>query len=66
MAGEVSASRKAEIPVELIKLLLASAHLDLCKADGDFLKYRKKGKWEAAAKQAGLSKADGGRLTFAA
>ena len=33
---------------------------------GAFASYKKKGKWAAAAKQAGLSKADGDRLNDAA
>ncbi|MFN4764749.1 UvrD-helicase domain-containing protein, partial [Gillisia sp. Q332] len=46
--------------------LLANPHPDLCTQAGSFRKLQKKGKWEAAAKQAGLSKADGGRLNDAA
>ena len=39
---------------------------DLCTKAGAFASYRKKGKWAAAAKQVGLSKADGDRLNDAA
>ncbi|WP_231923238.1 UvrD-helicase domain-containing protein [Sphingobium cloacae] len=50
----------------LIWLLTSRPHPDLCKKDGTFYSYRKKGKWAAAAKQAGLAKADGDRLNDAA
>lgn len=53
-------------PMGLIHLLTARPHQDLCKKDGAFYAYRKKGKWAATAKQAGLSKADGDRLNDAA
>ncbi|WP_340116157.1 UvrD-helicase domain-containing protein [Pelagibius sp. 7325] len=66
MAGEVSPSSEAETSGDLVLLLLANPHPDLCTQAGSFRKLQKKGKWEAAAKQAGLSKADGGRLNDAA
>ena len=37
-------------------------HTELLTRSGSFLKYQKKGKWEAAAKPAGLAKADATRL----
>ena len=46
----------------LVQLVRLSPHADLCKQDGGFRKYQKKGKWAAAAKVVGLSKADGDRL----
>ena len=50
-------------PAGLVRLLAtARPHPDLCTKAGAFASYRKKGKWAAAAKQAGLSKADGDRL----
>lgn len=49
-------------PVGVVHLLTLRPHSDLCTKAGTFASYRKKGKWAAAAKQAGLSKADGDRL----
>lgn len=49
-------------PAGLVHLLTLRPHPDLCTKAGAFASYRKKGKWAAAAKQAGLSKADGDRL----
>jgi ATP-dependent exoDNAse (exonuclease V) beta subunit len=53
-------------PAGLVRLLTSRPHPDLCTKTGAFASYRKKGKWAAAAKQAGLSKADGDRLNDAA
>ena len=53
-------------PASLVRLLTSRPHPDLCTKGGAFAAYRKKGKWAAAAKQAGLSKADGDRLNDAA
>ena len=50
----------------LVKLLVASPHPDVCTKSGGFAVYRKKGKWAAAAKLAGLSKADGEQLNIEA
>jgi ATP-dependent exoDNAse (exonuclease V) beta subunit len=50
----------------LVQLVRLAPHADLCKQDGDFRKYQKKGKWAAAAKLAGRSKADGERLNIEA
>ena len=52
----------AETPTDLVRLLLARPHSDLCTASGSFRKYKKKGKWGEAAKRVGLAKADGDRL----
>ena len=53
-------------PAGLVQLLTSRPHPDLCTKAGAFASFRKKGKWTAAAKQAGLSKADGDRLNDAA
>jgi ATP-dependent exoDNAse (exonuclease V) beta subunit len=53
-------------PAGLVRLLTSRPHPDLCTKACTFASYRKKGKWAAAAKQAGLSKADGDRLNDAA
>jgi ATP-dependent exoDNAse (exonuclease V) beta subunit len=53
-------------PSGLVQLLVSHPHPDLCTKAGTFASYRRKGKWAAAAKQAGLSKADGDRLNDAA
>jgi ATP-dependent exoDNAse (exonuclease V) beta subunit len=53
-------------PTGLVRLLASRPHADLCTKAGGFASYRKKGKWAAAAKQAGLSKVDGDRLNDAA
>ena len=53
-------------PSGLVWLLISRPHPDLCTKAGAFASYRKKGKWAGAAKQAGLSKADGDRLNDAA
>lgn len=62
MAGEMASVSAADGPAGLMRLLLARPHPGLCTAKGDFLAYRRKGKWVEAAKRAGLSKADGERL----
>ena len=50
----------------LVWLLTSRPHPDLCTQAGAFAAYKKKGKWSTAAKQAGLSKADGDQLNSAA
>jgi exodeoxyribonuclease-5 len=59
-------SNQPERPADLVRLLLARPHGDLCNEDGTFCAYRKKGKWREAAKCAGLSKIEGERLSNAA
>lgn len=66
MATAVADGPDPATPAGLIRLLTSRPHPDLCKKDGAFYSYRKKGKWAAAAKQAGLAKADGDRLNDAA
>ena len=51
-----------EDPAERVALLRARPHPDLCTVSGSFRAYKKKGKWAAAAKRVGLSKADGDQL----
>ncbi|WP_028352224.1 UvrD-helicase domain-containing protein [Bradyrhizobium sp. USDA 3256] len=66
MATALAAGPDAATPAGLVRLLTSRPHPDLCTQKGSFLSYRKKGKWAAAAKRAGLSKADGDRLNDAA
>ncbi|SEP50229.1 exodeoxyribonuclease-5 [Rhodospirillales bacterium URHD0017] len=66
MAAAVATILPAEQPANLVRLLLARPHPDLCTAAGGFRAYKKKGKWGHAAKRAGLTKADGDRLNAAA
>jgi len=53
-------------PTQLVQLVRLAPHADLLTQGGNFLKYQKKGKWAAAAKAIGLSKADGDRLNLVA
>ncbi len=62
MATALPSDADVATPVGLVGLLVARPHSDLCTRSGSFTAYRKKGKWAAAAKQAGLAKADGDRL----
>ncbi len=66
MAADVANGPNPVTPAGLVGLLAARPHPDLCTKTGTFASYRKKGKWAATAKQAGLSKADGDRLNDAA
>ncbi|ARQ13501.1 DNA helicase UvrD-like protein (plasmid) [Rhizobium etli] len=66
MATRLPTAANASTPAGLVGLLISRPHPDLCTKAGGFSSYRKKGKWAAAAKQAGLSKADGDRLNDAA
>ena len=62
--GPVAAART---PAELVSLLRIGPHPELLTKEGKFRSYRgKKGKWETAARQAGLAKAEGGRLNDSA
>lgn len=65
MAEAVEAISPAE-PADLVRLLLARPHPDVCTTSGSFRAYKKKGKWCEAAKRAGLAKADGDRLNAGA
>ncbi|RJT31480.1 ATP-dependent endonuclease [Mesorhizobium waimense] len=62
MAAALPSGADAARPAGLVGLLVSRPHPDLCTKSGSFSCYRKKGKWATAAKQAGLSKADGDRL----
>lgn len=66
MATALASGPDPATPTGLVRLLTSRRHPDLCTKAGAFASYRKKGKWLAAAKQAGLSKADGDRLNDAA
>jgi len=67
MATTLANAPDPATPAGLVRLLTAARpHPDLCTKAGAFASYRRKGKWAAAAKQAGLSKADGDRLNDAA
>jgi exodeoxyribonuclease-5 len=66
MATAVAKGPDPATPAGLVRLLTARPHPDLCTKTGTFASYRKKGKWAATAKQAGLSKADGDQLNDAA
>jgi ATP-dependent exoDNAse (exonuclease V) beta subunit len=66
MAEALAIVLPVQQPAELVRLLLARPHSDLCTAAGAFRAYKKKGKWSDAAKRAGLAKADGDRLNAAA
>lgn len=66
MATALAAGPDPATPSGLVQLLTLRPHPDLCTKAGAFASYRKKGKWAAAAKQAGLSKADGDWLNDAA
>ena len=62
LVEEIGGAVPAETPAALVRLLVTAPHPDLCTKSGSFLVYQKKGKWAAAAKRAGLAKADGERL----
>lgn len=66
MAAALPTPAEVTTPTGLVGLLVSRPHPDLCTKAGAFFSYRKKGKWVTAAKQAGLSKADGDRLNDAA
>ena len=66
LADTVDPVAAARTPAELVSLLYIDPHPELLTKDGKFRSYRKKGKWEAAAREAGLAKAEGGRLNDSA
>jgi ATP-dependent exoDNAse (exonuclease V) beta subunit len=66
MAEAVEFALAADDPASLMRLLVARPHPDLCTRTGAFSAYKKKGKWAAVAKRAGMAKADGDRLNDAA
>ena len=66
LADAVHPVVSARTPAELVSLLRIDPHPELLTREGKFRVYKKKGKWEVAARQAGLAKADGGRLNNSA
>ncbi len=67
MATALAAGPAPTTPAGVVQLLVSRPHPGLLTKEGSFRSYRgKKGKWETAAKQVGLSKADGSRLNDAA
>lgn len=66
MATDVANGPDPSTPRGLVRLLNSRPHPDLCTNSGKFAAYCKKGKWTAAAKQFGLSKAVGEQLNDAA
>ena len=62
MAEEIETALPAETPAAIVRLLFTAPHPDLYTGSGSFRAYRKKGKWRAAAKQAGIAQADADRL----
>jgi ATP-dependent exoDNAse (exonuclease V) beta subunit len=50
----------------LVGLLQSKPHTSLCNKSGEFGAFQKKGKWEKAAKAAGLSTAQGGQVAAVA
>ena len=66
MAEGIDFALTGDTPADLVRLLIARPHSDLCTASGSFRVFKKKGKWADAAKRIGFSKADGDRLNVAA
>lgn len=62
LAEEIGRALPADTPAALVSLLVMAPHPDLCTGPGAFRAYRRKGKWVAAAKRAGLGKAEAERL----
>ena len=66
LAVEVAAALPATTPAALVALLVTAPDPSLLRKSGGFLTYQKKTKWVAAAKSAGLARADAVRLNDAA
>ncbi|MCY4428879.1 MAG: UvrD-helicase domain-containing protein [Rhodospirillales bacterium] len=62
LAENIEAALPADTPARLVALLLMTPHDDLLSSSGGFYAYRKKGKWQAALRKAGLAQADADRL----
>lgn len=62
LAASLPTASQAVKPVELVTLLTSRPHPDLCTKGGSLSAYSKKGKWVAATRPHGLSKADSDRL----
>ena len=63
LAEEIDPALPGNTPAQLVRLLVTTLHDELCTRAGKFRAYNRKGKWGAAARRAGLAKADGDRLT---
>ena len=62
LAEEIDPALPGNTPAQLVRLLVTTLHDELCTRAGKFRVYNRKGKWGAAARRAGLAKADGDRL----
>ena len=66
MAQKLNIALTSDDPASVIRLLVSKPHPKLCTAAGTFRAFNKRGKWAAAAKQAGFSKPDGEGLNDSA
>ena len=66
MVGSLVDDAAILTPAGLVNMLASLPHPDLCTKSGTFLSYKKKGKWNVAAKREGLAKTEGERLNIAA
>ncbi len=66
MADALAFALTADDPATLMRLLVSRPHPDLCTKAGAFSAFKKKGKWNEAAKRVGLAKANGERLNTVA
>ena len=66
MARNLVAILPLNEPSRLVQLVRLEPHANLLREDRDFRKYRKKGKWVAAARVIGLPGVEGERLNSAA
>jgi exodeoxyribonuclease-5 len=66
MTAALAGALPEQDPADLVRVLLARPHPNLCTVAGAFRAYKKKGKWGDAARRAGLAKVDGERLNAAA
>lgn len=62
MADSFGRTPSIEAPDTLVQFLIYQAHRDLCRGDGAFKAFKKKGAWTQAAKHVGLGKSEGERL----
>ena len=62
LAEEIDSVLPVRNAAALVRLLITTLHDELYTQAGKFRAYKRKGKWGAAAKCAGLAKADGDRL----
>ena len=66
LAGDIEAALPGDTAARLVRLLVMIPHEDLLSGSGRFYAYRKKGKWRAVIRKAGLAQADADRLNDAA